>query len=91
MKISKEALSLANDLNLTEADAAIMQLKTELYLKASKCIQKAKLSYEEIAKKVGTSRTRITRVSNLADNSLSMELLIKIIVALENKTPEKVI
>lgn len=45
MKISKEALSLAADLNLNEADAAVMQLKAKIYQKATKYIQKSKLSH----------------------------------------------
>lgn len=90
MKLSKQAKALAEDLGLNELDAAVMELKAKLYQQASTSIQKSKLTHEAIAKKVGTSRARITRISNLGENSLSMELLIKIIVALENKIPLKV-
>lgn len=90
MKLSKQAKALAEDLGLNELDAAVMELKAKLYQQASSSIQKSKLTHEVIAKKVGTSRARITRISNLGENSLSMELLIKIIVALENKIPLKV-
>lgn len=86
MKISKQALTLAEDLSLSEADAAIMQLKAELYQKAAQCIRKSKLSHAAIAKKVGTSRTQISQTSNLGENSLSMEVLFKIIF-IENKIP----
>ncbi|MCB0420881.1 MAG: hypothetical protein KDD61_07790 [Bdellovibrionales bacterium] len=91
MKISKEALFLAKDLNLNEADAAIIQLKANLYQKAANCIQKSKFSHGTIAKMAGTSRVCISRVFNLGENSLCMELLIKIIVALKNKIPLKVV
>ncbi len=90
MKLSKQAKALAEDLGLNELDAAVMELKAKLYKQASASIQKSKLTHEAIAKKVGTSRARITRISNLGENSLSMELLIKIIIALENKIPLKV-
>ncbi len=90
MKLSKQAKALAEDLGLNELDAAVMELKSKLYQQASTSIQKSKMTHETIAKKVGTSRARITRISNLGENSLSMELLIKIIVALENKIPLKV-
>lgn len=90
MKLSKQAKALAEDLGLNELDATVMELKAKLYQQASASIQKSKLTHEAIAKKVGTSRARITRISNLGENSLSMELLIKIIVALENKIPLKV-
>lgn len=67
-----------------------MELKAQLYQQASKSILKSKLTHENIAQKIGTSRARITRIANLGENSLSIELLVKIIVTLENKMPIKV-
>jgi predicted XRE-type DNA-binding protein len=90
MKMSKQAKALAADLNLNDAEAAVMELKSQLYQQASKSILKSKLTHEEIAKKLGTSRARITRISNLGENSLSIELLIKIITTLEHRMPLKV-
>lgn len=90
MKMSKHAKSLASDLNLNEAEAAVMELKAKLYQKAAKSISKSKLTHEEIAKKVGTSRARITRIANLGENSLSVELLLKLIVSLDHRMPLKV-
>ncbi len=90
MRMSKQAKALATDLNLNEAEAAVMELKAQLYQHASKSILKSKLTHEDIAKKIGTSRARITRISNLGENSLSMELLVKIIVTLDQKMPLKV-
>lgn len=90
MKMSKHAKSLASDLNLNEAEAAVMELKAKLYQQAAKSISKSKLTHEEIAKKVGTSRARITRIANLGENSLSVELLLKLIVSLDHRMPLKV-
>lgn len=90
MKLSKNTKELANDLGLNDAEAAVMELKAQLYQQASKSILKSKLTHEDIAKKIGTSRARITRIANLGENSLSMELLVKIIVALSHKMPLKV-
>ena len=90
MKMNKQAKELAADLGLNEAEAVVMDLKAQLYQQAAKSILKSKLTHEEIAKKIGTSRARITRISNLGENSLSMELLLKIIVALENRVPLRV-
>lgn len=90
MKLSKNTKELANDLGLNDAEAAVMELKAQLYQQAAKSILKSKLTHEDIAKKIGTSRARITRIANLGENSLSMELLVKIIVALSHKMPLKV-
>ena len=90
MRMSKRTKELAANLNLNDAEAAVMELKFQLYQQASKSILKSKLTHEDIAKKIGTSRARITRIANLGENSLSIELLIKIITTLENRMPLKV-
>lgn len=90
MRMSKHAKELAADLNLNDAEAAVMELKAQLYQHAAKSITKSKLTHGEIAKKIDTSRARITRIANLGENSLSIELLVKIIVTLEQKIPLKV-
>lgn len=90
MKMNKQAKALAADLHLNDAEAVVMELKAQLYQQASKSILRSKLSHENIAKKIGTSRARITRIANLGENSLSIELLVKIIVTLEHKIPLKV-
>lgn len=90
MKMNKHAKALADDLNLNEAVAAVMELKAKLYQQAARSIAKSKLTHEAIAKKVGTSRARITRIANLGENSLSVELLLKIIVSLDHRMPLRV-
>lgn len=82
--------ALADDLNLNDSEAAVLELKAKLYQQASKSISKSKLTHEEIVKKVGTSRARITRIANLGENSLSIELLLKLIVSLEHRMPLKI-
>ena len=89
MKMSKQAKAIADDLNLNDAEAAVMELKAHLYQQASKSILRSKLTHEQIAKKIGTSRARITRIANLGENSLSIELLVKLIVSLDHKMPLK--
>ena len=82
-KISKQAKLLADDLGLSEVDAFMMELKTTLYKKSARLIKESELTHEEIAIKTGTSRSRITRLSNLGENSVSIEILIKLIATLE--------
>ena len=89
MKISKNARQLAEDLGLSDAEAVVMEMKSKLYEAAQSAILKSDLTHEAIAKKVGTSRARISRISKMGENSISIELLIKIIVALDEKVPFK--
>lgn len=85
MKLSKESKKLAEDLGLSEVDAYIMELKAKLYDKSSKLIKASKLTHEQIAKQIGTSRSRINRIANYGENNVSMEILIKLIAVLEGK------
>ena len=91
MKISPHARKLAKDLELSDADAAIMELKSLLYERAAQAIQQSEESHEAIAAKLGTSRARITRISNRGENSISIDLLLKIIVVLEKKIPFRLV
>ena len=77
-------------MSLSEIDAVVMQIKSKLYIKTAKSINSSNLTHEDIALRSGTSRARITRISNMSENSISIEILLKIIVALENKIPLKV-
>lgn len=78
---------MADDLGLNEVDAYIMELKSKLYHKSAELIKSSDLTHEEIAKKIGTSRARINRISKMGENSISIELLIKLIASLENEAP----
>ena len=91
MNISQHARKLAKDLDLSDADAAIMELKSLLYERAAQAIQQSGESHEAIAAKLGTSRARITRVSNKGENSISIDLLLKIIIVLEKKIPVRLV
>ncbi len=90
MKISKEAKKLAEDLGLSEVDAYIMELKAKLYTKSANLIKSSNLTHDQIAKKIGTSRSRINRIANFSENNVSIELLIKLISVLEGKPALKI-
>lgn len=85
MKLSKQAKQLAQDLGLSEVDAYVMDLKAKLYSKASELIKESDRSHGDIATTLGTSRSRINRIANLAENNVSIELLIKLVTTLEGR------
>lgn len=58
-----------------EVDAYIMELRAKLYTRSSELIKSSKLSQEQIAKQIGSSRSRINRIANLGENYVSIELL----------------
>ena len=81
---------MAEDLGLSELDAYIMELKAKLYSKCSALIKSSQLTHGEIAKIIGTSRSRINRIANKGENNVSIEILIKLIAALEGKSAIKI-
>lgn len=89
-KTSKEAKKIAEDLGLSSVDAYIIELKSKLYMKCSELIKSSKLTHEQIAHQIGTSRSRISRIANHGENNVSIELLIKLIATLEGKRAIKV-
>jgi predicted XRE-type DNA-binding protein len=70
-------------LGLSEVDAFIIELKAKLYTKSASSIRSSKLTHEQIADLIGTSRSRINRIANHGENNVSIELLLKLIAALE--------
>ena len=89
MKISKEAKKITEDLELSEVDAYIMELKAKLYSKSAELIKGSKFTHSEIARMIGTSRSRINRIANRGESNVSIELLLKIIAVLEGKSAIK--
>ena len=63
----------------------------DLSIKAAKSINDSNLTHKEIALKAGTFRTQnYKNLKYVCENSISIEILLKILVALENKIPLKV-
>jgi predicted XRE-type DNA-binding protein len=85
VKLSKSAKQLAQDFGLSDVDAYMMELKSNLFSKASDLIESSKRTHEETAKNIGTSRSRISRIANHGENNIFIELLIKLITELDGK------
>ena len=67
-----------------------MELKATLYKKSAKLIEESEKTHDEIAKSIGTSRSRISRIAKFGENNISLEVLIKLITSLEGKAAVKV-
>lgn len=91
MRTSKEAKKIAEDLGLSNVDAYIIELKAKLYSRSATLIKNSKLTHEQIAKLIGTSRSRVNRIANFGENNISIEILLKLIVTLEGKSAIKLV
>jgi predicted XRE-type DNA-binding protein len=84
-RIIRNAAELADALNLSEVDAALMIYKAEMSQIAVQAIQNSGMSVNEVVEKSGVARSKVSAVKNGATVSVSIDLLVKIIAATGTK------
>ena len=58
-----------------------MEFRSELTVALAKIIQAGQLTHAEIAKRAGTSRTRVTAIANGNTHGVSTDVLIRVLAA----------
>jgi len=86
----KTAQDLGKALGLSEAETGEMEFRSELTLALTKIIRDGNLTHAEIAKKAGTSRTRVTAIANGNTQGVSADLLIRVLSATGHKAELRV-
>jgi len=79
--VAKNAEELGKILGLSESDSALMKYKANLTTLAVRAIEKSQLTVNEIVKRSGVARSKVSAVKNGASVSVSCDLLVKIIAA----------
>ena len=77
----RTAKDLGRALGLSEADTAEMEFRSELTVSLAKIIQSGRLTHADIAKRAGTSRTRVTAIANGNTQGVSTDVLIRVLAA----------
>jgi len=72
---------LGRALDLSAADTAEMEFRSELTVALAKIIQAGRPTHAEIAKAAGTSRTRVTAIANGNTHGVSTDVLIRVLAA----------
>ncbi len=80
--VARTPEALAEALGLSVADAKEWRVQYELLKRLKGIVQREKITHAEIAKRAGTSRTRITAILNGNLESVSSDLLIRVLSAL---------
>lgn len=75
------AQELGAAFGLSAVDTAEMEFRSELTVALAKIIQTGKLTHAEIAKRAGTSRTRVTAIANGNTQGVSTDVLIRVLAA----------
>jgi len=79
---AKNAKELFNVLGLSEYEAADAVFRSKLNTDINALFKKSDLTHESLAKKVGTSRTRITALLNRSRSDISTDFMLKVLAAL---------
>jgi predicted XRE-type DNA-binding protein len=77
----RTAEELGEALGLSAVDTAEMEFRSDLTVSLAKIIQAGKLTHAEIAKRAGTSRTRVTAIANGNTHGVSTDVLIRVLSA----------
>jgi predicted XRE-type DNA-binding protein len=77
----RTAPELGSALGLSASDTAEMDFRSDLTVSLAKIIQAGRLTHAEIAKRAGTSRTRVTAIANGNTQGVSTDVLIRVLAA----------
>jgi predicted XRE-type DNA-binding protein len=81
-RTAQNTYELAELLGLSAADAAQMELRSDLNDKIINVVAQKKLTHEQVAKLAGTSRTRTTALLNRNTQGISTDLMLRMLGAL---------
>ena len=73
--------SVSDFLELSQAEETIVAMKLALASKLKGLRKEQRLTQDELAKRIGSSQSRVAKME-VADNSVSMELIIRSLVSL---------
>ena len=80
--VARTPEALAKALGLSAADAREWQVQYALVKKLKEITERQKITHADIAKRAGTSRTRVTAILNDKLEHVSSDLLIRILGSL---------
>jgi predicted XRE-type DNA-binding protein len=82
---TRTAEELGKALGLSPSETGEMEFRSDLTCALVKIIHKGELTHAEIAKRAGTSRTRVTAIANGNTRGISADLLIRVLSATGHK------
>lgn len=79
--VARNADELGDILGLSGQETAVMEFRTNLGILVARAIKASGLTHEVIAKRAGTSRTRVTGIANQGLSGVSSDLMIRVLAA----------
>jgi len=79
--VAKNAEELGEVLGLSPQEIAVVEFRTKLGTLVARSIKACGLTHEDIAKRAGTSRTRVTGIAGHGLTGVSSDLMIRVLAA----------
>ena len=79
---ARNPAEIAKALGLSPADAILMEYKSDLSSLAAKSIAKSDLTVNEIVKRSGVARSKVSAIKNGALVGISIDLFLRVIAAI---------
>ena len=86
----RTAEELGRALGLSMVDTAEMEFRSDLTVSLVKIIESGSLTHAEIAKRAGTSRTRVKAIANGNTKGVSTDVLIRVLAATGHRAEVRV-
>lgn len=86
----RTAGELGRALGLSASDTAEMEFRSDLTVALTRIIQSGRLTHADIAKRAGTSRTRVTAIANGNTQGVSTDVLIRVLAATGHRAEVRV-
>jgi len=86
----RTAAEFGHALGLSASDTAEMKFRSDLTVSLTKIIQAGQLTHADIAKRAGTSRTRVTAIANGNTQGVSTDVLIRVLAVIGHQTEIRV-
>ncbi len=86
----RTAQELGRALGLSMSDTAVMEFRSDLTVALAKIIQSGRFTHADIAKRAGTSRTRVTALANGNTKGVSTDVLIRVLAATGHRAEVRV-
>jgi len=87
--VAKSSGELAEALGLNAVDAILMEHKAQLSQMAVKAIEQSHLTVNEIVKRSGVARSKVSAIKNGAIAGISIDLFVKVISSTGSKLTVK--
>jgi predicted XRE-type DNA-binding protein len=89
--VTRTVDELGEALGLSAAEAAEIEFRSDLSIALARAIGTGQMTHAQIAKRSGTSRTRVTAIANGSTGGISTDVMIRVLSAVGYRAQIKIV